>query len=207
MKDDQCLQDCNNTEDFLVPYLPEIDALKEDVKIIDQYYKHLAPNDIYLEAYKYTFSRQDDWTGPINYYRKLPFLKINEGSDNIASPVILITGSKDKLVKLEGIVKSTEFCDKFYMKIIDGAEHFPHQENPESFNKVIMKYLIRSSANVAKDIERSSSQKLMQGIMEAVSTTVKYSNSVIDNVHKKTNSVVNSIPTIGLSMKYNPPNS
>nr|XP_023020332.1 epoxide hydrolase 4-like [Leptinotarsa decemlineata] len=186
-----------------VPYLPEIDALKEDVKIIDQYYKHLAPNDVYLEAYKYAFSRKDDWTGPINYYRKLPFLRINEGAGNISTTVILITGNKDQLVKLEGIVKSTEYCDKFYLKMIDGTEHFPHQEDPENFNKVILQFLIGKSTSVEKDmLQRSSSKRIMQGLLGAVSTTVKYGNSVIDNVQKKTNCVVSSIP-IGLSLNYN----
>ncbi|XP_074030885.1 epoxide hydrolase 4 isoform X2 [Leptinotarsa decemlineata] len=186
-----------------VPYLPEIDALKEDVKIIDQYYKHLAPNDVYLEAYKYAFSRKDDWTGPINYYRKLPFLRINEGAGNISTTVILITGNKDQLVKLEGIVKSTEYCDKFYLKMIDGTEHFPHQEDPENFNKVIIQFLIGKSTSVEKDmLQRSSSKRIMQGLLGAVSTTVKYGNSVIDNVQKKTNCVVSSIP-IGLSLNYN----
>ncbi|CAH1183250.1 unnamed protein product [Phaedon cochleariae] len=192
-----------------VPYLPEIDALKEDVKIINQYHKHLPANDIYLEAYKYTYSRQEDWTGPINYYRNLPFLKINEESENVPTPVILITGNKDKLVKLEGIVKSTEFCERFYMKIIDGCEHFPHQEDPKSFNKVLMKYLMpkKSSESLDRTIEKSPSKRLVQGILGAVSTTMKYGNNVIDNVQKRTNEVVGNIPTMGMLPSYIHPNS
>lgn len=189
-----------------MPYLPEIDALKEDVKIINQYHKHLPPNDIYLEAYKYAFSRQEDWTGPINYYRNLPFHKIQEGTENITSTVILITGGKDKLVKLEGIVKSTEFCEKFYLKIIDGVEHFPHQENPESFNKTLFKYLTVKTEIKEKN-EVGSPKRLMKGFFGAVSNTVKYGNSVFDNVQKRTTDVVSSIPTMGLSLNYSQPNT
>ncbi|KAJ8929327.1 hypothetical protein NQ314_017999 [Rhamnusium bicolor] len=191
-----------------MPYLPEIDALKEDVKIISEYHKHLPAKDTYLEAYKYTFSRKEDWTGPINYYRNLPFLKINDDVDHIQSSVILITGNKDKFVKLEGIIKSTEYCEKFYMKVIDGTEHFPHQEDPEMFNRVILKYVINKSAEkLTKHLERSPSKRIMEGLFGAVSNTVRYGNSVIDNVQKRTNGVVNSIPSIGLTLNYHQPNS
>nr|CAI5825693.1 unnamed protein product [Callosobruchus analis] len=186
-----------------LPYLPEVDALKEDVRIIEEYHKHLPQKDTYLEAYKYSFSRQEDWTGPINYYRHLPFLKINEECDKIEAKVVLITGNRDKLVKLEGIVRSTEYCDRFYMKIIEGCEHFPHQENPDAFNKVLLKYLLTKSVSRSESIEKSPSKRLMQGLLGAVSSTVKYGNSVIDNVQKKTNGMVGSIPTMGLSLNYN----
>lgn len=190
-----------------IPYLPEIDALKDDVKIIDQYYKHLPANDVFLEAYKYSFCRKEDWTGPINYYRNLPFLKINEDVDHIESTVILITGNKDEYVKLESIVKSSEYCEKFHMKIVEGAEHFPHQENPEMFNKVILKYAINKRFEISKSLERSPSKRIMDGLFGAVSNTVKYGNSVIDNVQKRTNGVVSSIPSMGLSLNYNQPNN
>ncbi|CAG9860495.1 unnamed protein product [Phyllotreta striolata] len=186
-----------------MPYLPEIDALKEDVKIINQYHKHLHPNDVYLEAYKYSFSRREDWTGPINYYRNLPFIRIQQDSERVASSVFLITGGKDKLVKLEGIVKSTEFCEKFDLKIVDGVEHFPHQENPDVFNEILLKYLI--VINASDKTYEGSSTRLMKGLFGAMSNTVKYGNSVFDHVQKRTNNVVSSIPSIGL-LNYSQPN-
>lgn len=46
-----------------LPFLPEIDALKEDLSIINDIYQHLqmSQDDIeksYVEAYKYAFSRK-----------------------------------------------------------------------------------------------------------------------------------------------------
>lgn len=46
-----------------LPFLPEIDALKEDLSIINDTFQHLqiSHNSIeknYVEAYKYTFSRK-----------------------------------------------------------------------------------------------------------------------------------------------------
>lgn len=46
-----------------LPFLPEIDALKEDLSIINDTFQHLQishnePDKNYIEAYKYTFSRK-----------------------------------------------------------------------------------------------------------------------------------------------------
>lgn len=46
-----------------LPILPEIDALKEDLSIINDTFKHLEVNNTnneknYVEAYKYSFSRK-----------------------------------------------------------------------------------------------------------------------------------------------------
>lgn len=46
-----------------LPFLPEIDVLKEDLSVINDTFKHLHMNEgenknDYVEAYKYTFSRK-----------------------------------------------------------------------------------------------------------------------------------------------------
>ncbi|XP_060524172.1 epoxide hydrolase 4-like [Cylas formicarius] len=174
-----------------LPYLPEID-IKNNDKIIDQYYSHLVAKDMQLEAYKYTFCRKEDWSGPINYYRNLAFSKIDDERE-IAVPVIVIYGSNDKVVDLRGVVKSTEFCTHFRIKIVDGCGHFPHQENPEAFNNILLKYLSEPKTN--KNTAEPHSTRLLNGFLGAVSNTVKYGTSVIGTVQKKTNGVVNSIPT------------
>lgn len=185
-----------------LPYLPEIDALKEDLSIINECHKHLQPKDrdAYLEAYKYTFSRKEDWTGPINYFRNLPFRRICEKSGQNKVSTLLITGNKDKFVQLESVVKSTEYCEKSFVKIIDGDTHFPHQENPDEFNKMVLKYLkVRTGAD-KRSLEKSPSKGIMDRMFGAVSNTVKYGNSVLDTVQKRTNGVVGSIPSIGLAL-------
>lgn len=189
-----------------LPYLPEIDALKEDVKIINDYHKHLSISDHYLEAYKYAFSRKEDWTGPINYYRNLPFNQIAEQCDLVVVPTILIIGNKDNQIMLESMVKSSDYCDKFQLKIVDGGGHFPHQQCPQMFNKILLKYLLKGKSEPDGKLDGSSSlssKRLMQGFLGAVSNTVKYGNSVIDSVQKRTNGVVSSIPSIGISLNYN----
>lgn len=194
----KCLMNIKNFKwlNFVqVPFLPEIDALKEDIKLISEYHKHLSKNDVYLEAYKYTFSRQEDWTGPLNYYRNLLCNKINEHCEAVIPTVILITGSDDKMFKLEGLVKSTEYCEKFFINIIDDAEHFPHQEYPEKFNNILLKHL--SSPQKLKK-QGSQPKRLMQGIFGAVSNTVKYSNLVVENVQERASGVVGNLSSFRL---------
>lgn len=49
-----------------LPFLPEIDALKEDLSVINDTFKHLQVNQgtsekNYVEAYKYAFSRRGNF--------------------------------------------------------------------------------------------------------------------------------------------------
>lgn len=162
-----------------------------------------------LEAYKYTFSRREDWLGAFNYFRCLPFKKIRDIYTPVCSvSTLLITGNKDPHIRMESVIKSTEFCDRFHVKIIEGAGHFPHQEQPETFNKHMLKFLRVKSGNSKSNLDENGSllptKGLMNRMMGAVTNTVKYGNSVIDSVQKRTSSgsvvlLGRTLPSIGLS--------
>ncbi|XP_046746618.1 epoxide hydrolase 4-like [Diprion similis] len=179
-----------------LPFLPEIDALKEDLSIITDTYKHLQINQKdneknYVEAYKYSFSRKEDWTGAINYYRSLPFARINpNSSEQILTRTLLIIGNQDPKVSLENVIKSSEHCEKFSLKVICDAQHFPHQEKPEIVNQTILKFLIGTPSSV----EKTPPKNIVSSWLGSISSTVKYGNQMIDAVHKKTNGMVNGLP-------------
>ncbi|XP_015609723.1 epoxide hydrolase 4 [Cephus cinctus] len=179
-----------------LPFLPEIDALKQDLSVINDTYKHLSINQTdnennYVEAYKYAFSRKEDWTGPINYYRNLPFTRLNTNNNEpIYTRILVIVGNVDPSVSLESIVQSSEYVEKFSAKIITGGGHFPHQEKPEMVNKAIMKFLIGSPSC----FEKTPSKSIMSSWLGSLSSTVKYGNQMFDAVQKKTNGVVNGLP-------------
>lgn len=204
--DNLCSQNIFNSSwlSFIqLPYLPEIDTLREDIRVITDSHKHLQAKDVkdsksVVEAYKYSFSRKDDWTGPLNYYRNLPFCRVYEDTSQITVSTLLITGNKDDFIRLEGIVKSTDYCEKFVMKIVEGAGHFPHQENPETFNRLLLNFLCIGQSP-PKSPEKYLSKGIMDRMFGAVTTTVKYGNSVLDSVQKRTNGVV-SIPTRAVNM-------
>lgn len=121
------------------------------------------------EAYKYVYSQHSDWTGPLNYYRNFPFYRIKAG-EMIRCPCLIVTGmtdgekfnstthsqcqlfisklfsnfagNEDTLCRLDAIVKSTEYCDNYLVKIIENAGHWPHQEMANEFNRVVLKFLV-----------------------------------------------------------------
>jgi len=55
---------------------------------------------------------------------------------------MLMTGNKDQWVDMESIIKSTDFVEKLSVKVVDGAGHFPHQEHPETVNKLLLSFLV-----------------------------------------------------------------
>lgn len=57
-------------------------------------------------------------------------------------PCLLIVGNQDSAVHLESLIKSTNYLEKYALKIVDSAGHFPHQEQPEVVNKILLSYLI-----------------------------------------------------------------
>jgi len=105
------------------------------------FYMHLylyCARDISI---KYSFA--EDWTGPINYYRNLPFSKLNiDNGEQIDNKMLLIIGNMDPLVTIENIIQSSEHVEVSRVKVISNAQHFPHQEKPDAVNKAIIKFLI-----------------------------------------------------------------
>ncbi|KAJ8681511.1 hypothetical protein QAD02_017303 [Eretmocerus hayati] len=178
-----------------LPFLPEIDVLKEDLSVINDTFKHLhiEKREIekdYVEAYKYTFSRKEDWTGPINYYRNLPYTRLAANNNQqIAARTLLIVGNADPSVSLESIVQSTEFVGRCSVKVVQEAAHFPHQEKPDAVNESIIKFLVGSLA-----VEKMPSKSIVSSWLGSLGTTVKYGNHVLDAVQKRTNGVVNGLP-------------
>lgn len=179
-----------------LPFLPEIDVLKEDLSVINDTFKHLRMSErekknVYVEAYKYTFSRKEDWTGPINYYRNLPYTRLGTNNNQqIAIRSLLIVGNSDPSVSLESIVQSTEYVEKFSVKVVSGAGHFPHQEKPELVNESIIKFLVGHPV-----LEKTPSKSIVSSWLGSLSTTVKYGNQMFSVVQKRTNGVVNGLPS------------
>jgi len=148
-------------------------------------------------THKYTFSRTEDWTGAINYFRNLPFNRIESRVGNNSStiykeenmlqlPCLLITGSKDECVQMESFIKSTEFLKTSTLRIIDNATHFPHQEQPQVVNDLLISFLVRVKA-VKEQKQLSNSGGLVKRMKDMVSSTVQqYGNTLKDTVQRRT---------------------
>lgn len=81
------------------------------------------------------------------------------------------------------------------MKIIDDTGHFPHQEDPENFNRIVLKYL-----KVKTELEMKFVRSPSKGLIDSLFGAVTGWNSVLDTVHKRTNGVVGSMPSLGLAL-------
>lgn len=88
-----------------LPYLPEVHLQRTDDNYLAKCLPHIFNatknryrliDDLSLsvqDAYKYMFSRRSDWTGPLNYYRNLPFYRISDAK-TIRCPCLIITGKQ-----------------------------------------------------------------------------------------------------------------
>lgn len=56
-----------------------------------------------------------------------------------------MVGNMDPSVTIESMVQSSEHVEKFSVKVITGAQHFPHQEKPDDVNKAIIKFFVGKS--------------------------------------------------------------
>ncbi|XP_071450784.1 epoxide hydrolase 4-like [Hetaerina americana] len=194
-----------------LPSLPEMDALREDLSEIAQCFAHEKSNSDAkmnaLEAYKYSFSRYEDWSGPINYYRNLLYVrvrltpsqeKMSDSWDDESwkgGQVLLITGGQDSRASLESIVRSTELLPpeaRAMVRVVAGAKHFPHQECPDVVNNYLLDFLHVQGSPEKEKAQCSNGEglhkRLVNRVLESswVSSTVRYGNQVLDAAKKGT---------------------
>ncbi|XP_044739710.1 epoxide hydrolase 4-like [Chrysoperla carnea] len=170
-----------------LPYIIESDIIYNDLNIIDLIYKHYNNNINIITAYKYCFKRFNDWIGPLNYFRNIPYIKINNNihtnntninTDELTHQIyintLFIVGNKDPFIQLDSIIKSTNYCGyKFLIKIIDNAEHFPHQQYPKECNDIIFNFHITgvrdsSVANLMWEAEKGDKDKVVRYYLSAI---------------------------------------
>lgn len=133
--------------------LPEMELKHTADKLLRRCHSHVTKEKLYLsgtngtltnnlmEAYLYSFCQTDDWRGPLNYYRNFLFYRVRDG-EILQCPCLIITGNDDRFYKLESVVKSSEFCENFIIKIIEQCGRAPHQEMAAEFNSTLLKFLI-----------------------------------------------------------------
>lgn len=94
-----------------------------------------------LDCYKYIFSRKKDWTGPLNYYRNFYFYRI-KAELKVECPCLVVFGNDENFHRIETLIKSSDYCEQPVIKVIEGGNHFPHQQSAVEFNKILINYLI-----------------------------------------------------------------
>ncbi|TRY78530.1 hypothetical protein TCAL_08107 [Tigriopus californicus] len=147
-----------------------------------------------LEAYKYSFSRKSDWTGPVSYIRNFPshpWIPIALSGGIIQVPTLFIIGGQDTESDLETICQSSEHVEKFAMKIVDEAGHSPHQEQPIIVNQHILRFLQDDPKNgCPTPLENTARRKsifesLYRHSVDGVSSTMGRMSSSVTGVGSK----------------------
>ncbi|XP_055637419.1 epoxide hydrolase 4-like [Toxorhynchites rutilus septentrionalis] len=192
-----------------LPYLPEVEMRHQAERTLKKCYPNVLKEKMYMtgtngsvinnlmEAYKYIFSQTDDWRGPLNYYRNFLFFRVKSG-ETLQCPCLIITGSDNRFYKLESVVKSSDFCENFIIKIIEQSGHAPHQEMSTEFNSTLLKFLIgkrmlvQPSEGTTPTAPRGLVGRVFGGFGAIANNTVNIGNTIKDGY--KLANALNNVP-------------
>uniref|UniRef100_A0A182TPG3 AB hydrolase-1 domain-containing protein n=1 Tax=Anopheles melas TaxID=34690 RepID=A0A182TPG3_9DIPT len=184
-----------------LPMLPEMELKHTADKLLRRCHSHVTKEKLYLsgtngtltnnlmEAYLYSFCQTDDWRGPLNYYRNFLFYRVRDG-EILQCPCLIITGNDDRFYKLESVVKSSEFCENFIIKIIEQCGRAPHQEMAAEFNSTLLKFLIgkkfsQKPTEVQPTQARGLVGRMFGGIGTVANNTVKLGNNLRETINNR----------------------
>ena len=125
---------------FRMPCLPEFSIRCYDLKAFELM---KLGSDEDLECFKYTFSKPNALTPPINYYRAIRILNPDEPLPRPSHfvPGLFLLGEYDKYIaRATGKLAKEEF-DNLEFKLIKGANHFAQQHKPEETNRILREFL------------------------------------------------------------------
>lgn len=126
---------------FQMPLLPEYSTRLNDLKVFDVM-KLKSKED--LEVYKYVFSQDGAFTGPINYYRaaaKFLFPDPPLPRPTHFVPGLFMLGESDKYISRDCGPMTQKRYEKLEFKLIKGANHFAQQHAPAETNRLIREFL------------------------------------------------------------------
>ncbi len=113
------------------------DPSKVTDDVVDGYYRpFLSPGAI--DAYRYVGRRIFGW-------------KLEERFKEINVPTLIVWGEDDRLTSIEDAVKLNNLIPNSTIVAIPGSGHCPHEETPEQFNEVLMRYLKRPGSGAVSE--------------------------------------------------------
>jgi len=178
-----------------ITYYPEKRVMRKNLEVFNKMYAkmvnskrgNMTQQDI--QAFKYTFSRLDDWIGPLNYFRVLLLRqrKYKKPLKKSIVPTLFIVGNSDPYCSLEMICKSSEYVENFTLKIVEGGGHFLPQEMPNYNNSLILDFMKAPEppGDVGEDWADGSLFKKMIGAGKTVWSTSKDAMTKGYNIPKK----------------------
>jgi len=137
---------------FQVPWLPELFAMAEDMKTLEDMLKDggMDVGSEEIEAYKYTYRDFNQWNSAINIYRASFTAKtrnfwedsqIKQKICNIQVRTLQIFGTGDKYLSEIGALNSNKYVADHQLELLNGVSHWVQQHDPETVNKLMMDFL------------------------------------------------------------------
>ena len=135
-----------------VPLLPELFAMAEDMKTLEDMLKDGGMKDgsEEVEAYKYTYRDFNQWKSAMNIYRASFTAKtrnfweeqqIKEKIRNIQVRTLQIFGTGDKYLSKTGACNSQKYVADHQLELLNGVSHWVQQHDPDTVNKLMMDFL------------------------------------------------------------------
>ncbi|XP_037775166.1 epoxide hydrolase 4-like [Penaeus monodon] len=131
-----------------LPVLPEIVAQANDSGLIDKMFQPLLKNksvtEEEIEAYKFIFSRREDWIGPLHHLRQLNVNRVSNIEAQpgvITKPTLLVMGDSDPVLPLDTAYKSAEYVERISIKPLPGTGYSAHVSHAASLNQMIGEFL------------------------------------------------------------------
>lgn len=133
---------------FQIPVLPEKILGIRNFKNTAQVLKGSSKKGTFIESdigeYKQAWSKSGALTGMLNWYRALPLSWKHINKENIKVPVKIIWGEKDRFLSKRLAEESLQFINATSVTLINRATHWVNQEEAETVNKEILKFLNES---------------------------------------------------------------
>uniref|UniRef100_A0A7E4W0F2 AB hydrolase-1 domain-containing protein n=1 Tax=Panagrellus redivivus TaxID=6233 RepID=A0A7E4W0F2_PANRE len=148
---------------FVNPWLPELFMRRNDLASLIAMFRNkkvgLVNSENFTDAdeaaWKYAFSGENAFTGPLNFYRAF-LLRINPlplPATPIQPETLIIWGEKDGALAIEAAEDSLRHCRSAKIHKIPNASHWVQQDAPEEVNRAIENFLRAEPIEIGEGVE------------------------------------------------------
>lgn len=94
-----------------------------------------------LRHYRQAYAREDGLRGPVNYYRAMARRRDDPPRETVAAPALIVWGDDDPALVPELADRSLAYCTDGRLERFPDATHWPHLEESERVNELLLAHL------------------------------------------------------------------
>ena len=136
-----------------VPWLPELFALAEDMRLLETTLRAAGTSAQEIEAYKYSYRNCRAWSSAFNLYRaafrqrSVKFWASDEMEKkirNIRVRTLQIFGTEDAYLTVTAAKNSHKFVPDHQLRLLEGVSHWVQHQHPDQVNRLMEDFLVKS---------------------------------------------------------------